>query len=110
MENLVRSNNPKIAAIIGTFKTRPPLNFNVALKSHAMAHGIEIEKIEYDGPKFGLKIRAVSIEHVKTFAKHLPTKFPHIVLSAKVIDSKYTSAGAPTKYANPARKSPYLKF
>ena len=110
MENMVRKDNPKLAAIIGTFKTRPPINFHVALKMHAHEHGMEIEKIEYNGPKFGMKIKAVSLEHVKTFAHQLPQKFPRIVLNAKVVDSKYVNSGAPTRYADPSRKSPYLNI
>ena len=110
MENLVRKDNPKLAAIIGTFKTRPPINFQAALKTHAHQHGLEIEKIEYSGPKFGVKIQAISINHVKAFAHSLPQKFPHIVQNAKVVESKYVNAGAPTRYADPSRKSPYLKI
>jgi hypothetical protein len=99
-----------MAAIIGTLRTRPPINFHVMLKAHAQQHSMEIEKVEYDGPKFGFKIRSASIANVKAFAHALPQKFPHIITTAKVVDSKYVSVSAPTKYVNPMRRSPYLKI
>ena len=110
MENLVRKDNPKLAAFVGTLKSRPPINFQVVMKVHARQNGLEIEKLEYNGPKFGMQIRTPSIQHVRAFAHSLPRKFPQIVTTAEVVESKYVSAAPPLKYANPMRKSPYLRI
>ena len=100
MPVLVRKDNPKLAAIVSTLKTRPPVNFNVALHTHAIGYGVKLHAIKYAGPKVHIAAQAVDFGKIRAFAHSLPSKFPHILHGATVTESKYVNVDA---------RSPYLK-
>ena len=98
---MVRKDNPKLAAIVGTLKSRPPVNFNVALHRHAIGYGVTLHAIKYAGPKVSIAAQSMDYNKIRAFAHSLPAKFPHILHNATVTESKYVNVSA---------RSPYLKL
>jgi hypothetical protein len=77
---LVRADNVKMAAIVSTLKSKPPINFNVALKTHAMNLGVHLHTIAYNGPKVTLHASSkFNFDQIRSFARSLPSKFPHVL-------------------------------
>jgi tRNA(Leu) C34 or U34 (ribose-2'-O)-methylase TrmL len=84
MQSMVRADNPKLAAIVGTLKSRPPVNFNVQLHTHAIGYGVNLKAVKYAGPKIHLAVQSFNFEKIKAFARSLPSKFPHVIHTTQV--------------------------
>lgn len=123
MESYVRTDIPKLASIVGSLNSHPPVNFNVSLKMHAIPHGVKVHAIEYEGPRVKMTVSAFNFDSVHRFANSLPAKFPHVLHDVKVSPLNAASVpqthriqhfeeahplGASSEHVSPHPESPYL--
>ena len=111
MTQYVRTENPKLAAVVATLKTKPPVNFNVSLKMHAIPHGVKVHEISYNGPKVSLVVSAFNFDSVRSFAGSLGAKFPHVLHEFSVREltpGEHLRLGRSSQYAHPGAESPYV--
>ena len=75
------------AQIVLSLKTRPPINFNLTLKDHALQHGLTVHDIGFHYHPTGSKLSVTvggALQNAKQFADSAVSKFGAYVSNASV--------------------------
>lgn len=84
---LIRSPQSPQAHVVFSLKRQPPINFNVSLNNHAMAHGLHLANVGFHPHPTGIKLSADlggHLENAKTFANSAISKFSTYIHSAEL--------------------------
>lgn len=77
---------PKSQLVL-SLKARPPANFDLTLKAHAMQHGLTVHNIGFHPHPTGSKLSVIvggSLDNAKRFADSAVSKFGAYVAKAEV--------------------------